>query len=318
MSKTKFPGIDEFTSQRIRRDMKDRHPHPRTPVGELSLVHEIRSIQAEDPIAVVEEAKGDRATDGEALAAVMYQRALVQSGLSHLGDFHQGMSAPEAESWLLQLGFKRVFQKRKSGSWTHQAWADPITGMVVAGDFGEGRTSVVCFVQFSPDLPGMTEKEEADWNIVVSRLFGGFASMSWFNPKRPHLNHSELHYPRSYPEVADAERLAWSNDFDAMPTEVVKERGQWVMVADSSPDAGLYSLMASLHRRNVRFSNPWEPVPRQEFTFTRIFDCKEDEIEENVQSSPTWFQVICKAALERVLADSAPKAAMFQSRDLGS
>lgn len=100
MSKTKLPGVDEFTSHRIRREVKDRHPDPRTTIGELSLVHEVRSIQSQDPIAVVEEAKGERATDGEALAAVMYQRALVQSGLEHLGDLHPGMSAPEAESLL--------------------------------------------------------------------------------------------------------------------------------------------------------------------------------------------------------------------------
>lgn len=306
MSKTKLPGVDEFTSHRIRREVKDRHPDPRTTIGELSLVHEVRSIQSQDPIAVVEEAKGERATDGEALAAVMYQRALVQSGLEHLGDLHRGMSALEAESLLQQLGFKRVFHKETSGSWTHQAWADPITGSVVAGDFGDGRTSVVCFLQFSPDLPSMTEKEEGEWNALVSRLFGGMASLSWFNPKRPHLNHSELHYPRSYPELDEAERLAWSKDFDAMPAAIVEERGQWVMVADSSPDAGLYSLMASLHRRNVRFSNPWQPVPHQEFTFMKLFDCAEEEIEENVQATPEWFQVICKATLERVIEERNP------------
>lgn len=130
MSKTKLPGVDEFTSHRVR---------PRTTIGELSLVHEIRSVQSQDPIAVVEGAKGSRATDGEALSVVMYHRALVQSGLEHLGDFHQGMSAPEAENFLEQLGFKRVFHKQKRGPWTHQAWVDPITGIAVAGDFGDGR-----------------------------------------------------------------------------------------------------------------------------------------------------------------------------------
>jgi hypothetical protein len=175
--------------------------------------------------------------------------------------------------------------------------------MAVAGDFGDGRTIIDCFLQFSPNLQRMSEKEEAEWNALVSKLFGGFAGLSWFNPKRPHLHHGELHYPRSYPEIDESTLRAWAKDFNLIPEEIATERGQWVIVADGRPEAGLYSLLATLHRRTVRFSNPWEPVPHQEFTFMKLFDCTEEEIEDNVLASPEWFQVICKAAESRILED---------------
>ncbi len=183
MSRKQFQGVDEFTGERIRKEVKTRHPEKQTLAFEFSLVNEIRDIQSIDPIAIAETVKGEPATDGEALASILYKRAQAHARLDHLGDFHCGMAGSDVEALLRQLGFKKAFQKGKSFG-THQAWADPLTGILVAGDFGERRTDITCYLQFSPNVPTMTEKEESEWNMLVDRIFGGFAGHSW-QPKTP-------------------------------------------------------------------------------------------------------------------------------------
>jgi hypothetical protein len=310
MSSKKFPGVDEFTGQRIRRDVKERHPDTRSLAGEFSLVNEIRTIQSTDAIKVVEDIKGEPATDGEALASALYKRAQAHARLDHLGDYHSGMSGVDVEAFLRQIGFKQVIRKEISFG-THQAWADPLTGILVAGEFGERRTRLTCYLQFSPNLPSMTEKEEADWNMLVERIFGGYAGHSWFNPKRPALHHGELHYARSYPEIDDVARKAWQDDYRSVPASILAERGQWVMVVEGQPEAGLHALMATLHRRDVRFCVPWEAAHMQEFTFRKIFDCEECEIEAMFDASPSWFKGIYGEAVARIVEElrlsSAPK-----------
>ncbi|TLX16205.1 hypothetical protein [Rhizobium sp. MHM7A] len=310
MSSKKFPGVDEFTSERIRRDVKEQHPEKQTLAGEFSLVNEIRTIQARDAIKVVEDIKGERATDGEAMASMLYKRAQAHARRDHLGDYHSGLSAADAEALLRQIGFKQAYRKEKRFG-THQAWADPLTGILVAGEFGERRTALTCYLQFSPNLPSMTEKEESEWNLLVARSFGGYAGYSWFNPKRPALHHGELHYARSYPDVDEVSRKAWQEDYRAVPASILAERGQWVMVADGQPEAGLHALMATLHRRDVRFCVPWEAAQMQEFTYQKVFDCEEGEVEAMFEVSPSWFKEIYRKSFARVVEDlqlkSAPK-----------
>lgn len=305
MSNEKFPGVDEFSSHRIRRDVKERHPDQHSLSGEAVLVHEIRGIQEADAIRVFEEIKGEPATDGEAFASVIHKRAQVHARLDHLGDFHGGMSTSESEAFLRQIGFKQVLRKEKR-SGVHQAWADPLTGIMIAGEFGGRRTDLICYFQFSPNVASMTEKEESDWNILVDRIFGGYSSHSWFNPKRPALHHGELHYARSYPDLDAAALEAWNADFLAIPESVLSERGQWVMVVDGAPTAGLHALMATLHRREVRFEVPWHPVAFQECTFKKVFACEENEIGSHFRVTPEWFQEIYAASVARVLEEMKP------------
>jgi hypothetical protein len=302
MSRNKLLGVDEFTSKRIRKDVKTRHSEKQTLAGEFSLVNEIRDIQGADAISVVETVKGETATDGEALASMLYKRAQAQARLDHLGDFHSGMAGSDVEALLRQLGFKQAFQKQKSCG-THQAWADPLTGVIVAGDFGERRTDLTCYLQFSPNVPTMTEKEESNWNMLVDRIFGGYAGHSWFNPKRPTLRHGELHYARSYPDVDQPSLNAWQDDYRAVPASILAERGQWVMVVDGQPSAGLHALMMTLHRRDVRFCVPWEAAHMQEFTFRQVFDCAEDQIGALFAESPCWFQDIYTQVVARIVED---------------
>ncbi len=81
------------------------------------------------------------------------------------------------------------------------------------------------------------------------------------------------------------------------------------MIVDGQPSAGLHALMTTLHRRDVRFCVPWEAAHMQEFSFGKVFDCDECEIEERFSASPSWFQGIYKAAVARVVEDLRAKAA---------
>lgn len=308
MSRNKLPGVDEFTSKRIRKDVKTRHSEKQTLAGEFSLVNEIRDIQGADAISVIETLKGEPATDGEALASVLYKRAQAHARLDHLGDFHSGMAGSDVEALLRQIGFKKAFQKVKSFG-THQAWADPLTGIIVAGDFGERRTDLTCYLQFSPNVPSMTEKEESEWNMLVDRIFGGYAGHFWFNPRRPALQHGELHYARSYPDVDEASLKAWQDDYRSVPAPILVERGQWVMIVDGQPSAGIHALMTTLHRRDVRFCVPWETAHMQEFTFRKVFNCEGQEIEAMFAASPTWFQDIYKNSVARVREELQARSA---------
>lgn len=307
MSRSHFPGVDEFTGARIRKEVKTRHPEKQTLAGEFSLVNELRDIQSIDPIAVVETVKGEPATDGEALASILYKRAQAHARLDHLGDFHSGMAGEDVEALLRQIGFRQALHKQKSFS-AHQAWADPLTGILVAGEFGERRTDLTCYLQFSPNVPTMTEKEESEWNMLVDRIFGGYAGHSWFNPNRPALNHGELHYAHSYSDLDEASLKAWQDDYRSVPASVLAERGQWVMIVDGQPSAGLHALMETLHRRDVRFCVPWEAAHMQEFTFQEVFDCEQWEIEEQFSASHCWFQEIYKASVARVVEDFRAKS----------
>jgi hypothetical protein len=310
MPSKKFPGVDEFTSERVRRDVRAQHPEQQTLAGEFLLVNDIRNIQGTDAVKIVEDIKGEPATGGEALASMIYKRAQVHARLDHLGDYHSCMSGADTEALLRQIGFKQVNRKDRSFG-THQAWADPLTGILVAGEFGDRRTGLTCYLQFSPNLPSMDEEEEADWNMLVERIFGGYAGYLWFNPHRPALHHGELHYARSYPDVDEVSLKAWQDDYRAVPASILIERGQWVMVADGRPEAGLHALMATLHRRDVRFCVPWEAAHMQDFTFRKVFDCEEDEFEAMFDASPSWFKDIYGKSFARVVedlqAESAPK-----------
>lgn len=145
-----------------------------------------------------------------------------------------------------------------------------------------------CYMQFSLNQPSMSEAEEARLNSWVSGLFGGSASTSWFNPARPHLNHSDLHYPRSYPEATAAELAAWQADYSAMPDWLAAERGKWVMIADGRLNAGLCSLMDTLDRRQVAYRIPWEVTHFGDHALADIFACGQNEVPDLAATLPAW------------------------------
>jgi hypothetical protein len=298
VSDKKFPGIDEFTSHRIRKDAKgDGHR------SDFELVSEVRFLQQTDPYQIAKETVSREPTDGEHLGSVLMQMAMSRARLEALGDLHKGATAAVAESFLAELGL-RCALKEPTGSMdgSFQIWAQPLTGVVVAGTLYPSRTELHTHCQWSPWVETMTEGEEADLTTTVSAIFGQSASYSFFNPDRPHLNHSALHYARSYEaELTPEEKVAWDASYAAIPDWVLRERGHWFLNISAGLEAGLWAPLASLERRQGKFLPRWSGNAKAGFMAE---DClgKED-CERRFDACPEWFKDIIAAAWDYALQD---------------
>lgn len=305
MSDRKFPGIDEFKSHRIRKDAKGNGQR-----SDFELTSEVRLIQQTDPYHMAKKTVGREPTDGEHLGAIHMQMAMSRARLEVLGDLHKGTSAAAAESFMTELGLRCAF-KEPTGfmDGSFQIWAQPLTGVVVAGTLYPSRAELHIHCQWSPWVDTMTEQEEANLTASVSAIFGQFASYSFFNPDRPHLNHSTLHYARSYEsELTPEEKAAWDASYTAIPDWVLRERGHWFLNISGGLEAGLWAPLASLERRQGKFKTKWSGNLNAGFMAE---DClgKKDERERRFEACPDWFKAIISEAWEYSLQDTASENA---------
>jgi hypothetical protein len=305
VSEKKFPGIDEFTTHRIRKDAKGNGQR-----SDFELTSEVRQLQDTDPYHIAKEIVGREPTDGAHLGAIHMQMAMSRARLEVLGDLHKGTSAAAAESFLAELGLRCALKEPtgyKDGSF--QIWAQPLTGVVVAGTLYPSHAELHIHCQWSPWVDTMTEKEEANLTASVSAIFGQSTSYSFFNPERPHLNHSTLHYARSYEsELTPEEMVAWDASYTAIPDWVLRERGHWFLNISAGVEAGLWAPLASLERRQGKFMPTWAVCLNAGFMAE---DClgKKDERARRFEACPDWFKAIISEAWESSLQNAANRSA---------
>lgn len=286
MSNQKFPGIDEFTSHRIRKDAQGDGNR-----SDSELTAEVRLLQDTNPHEIAKRGSGDAPSDAEYLAAIQMQSAMTKARLEVLGDLHTGKSSDDAEGFLKELGLRRALKEPLERDASFQIWAQPSTGVVVAGTLYPHRTELKIFCQWSPWLDSMTEKEEASLQESVDRIFGHSASFSFSNPERPHLNHSTLHYRGSYEdELTAEENAAWEASFSAIPGWLLRERGHWILSISAGIDAGLWAPLVTLERRG-KYMPVWSSCLD---TSLMAEDCLglESERDRRFEACPDWFQSI--------------------------
>lgn len=289
MSSKSFPGIDEFTSHRI---VKDAQGDGKRSDFELSA--EVRVLQSTDPYSLVRETLGREPTDGEHLGAIHMQMAMSRARLETLGDMHQGMSADAAEAFLTELGMRCALKEPAPMKGSYQIWAQPLTGVVVAGTLYPARTLLHAYLQWSPWLESMTEKEEAELTSSVRAIFGNSAGYAFCNPDRPHLQHGSLHYPSCYTDITPEERSSWEASYDAIPDRILRERGHWVLNVTAGIAAGLWAPLASLERRAGKFMPVWSACLNTAFMAEGVLG-QERERERRFDACPDWLKTIIGA-----------------------
>ncbi|MBY3158371.1 hypothetical protein HFO56_39415 [Rhizobium laguerreae] len=308
MTDKRFPGVDEFTSHRIRKDAQGDGSR-----SDFELTAEVRNLQEADPYEIAKSSSGDAPSDGEYLAAIQMQSAMTRARLDVLGDLHKGKSAEETEGFLTELGMRRTLKEQGDRDASYQIWAQPLTGVVAAGMLYPHRTELQIYCQWSPWLDSMTEKEEAALQDTVSRIFAHTATYSFSNPDRPHLNHSTLHYRGSYEDDLTAEEQeAWEASFNAIPEWLLRERGHWLLSISAGIDAGLWAPLVTLERRG-KFMPVWSSCLD---TALMAEGClgQETERERRFEACPDWFQEIIANGWEYSIQDKAERNARSSAK----
>lgn len=264
MSKKPFEGIDEFTSHRIRKDVGRNSALLDAGLSrEVVIAAETRLLASVDPMAVA--AQCENTTDpsmGSHLHAIRMKKAMLAARLEGLGDLRDGMTPEEVLSWMEKTSFVPAHvESIDGGRGIFAVWGDPETGIVVYGQVYEyGRLELTMSCQWSPNLDSMTETEESRLNLRLQNILGrDQLTHSWFNPARPHLNHSTLHYARSYPDIAGEEKLAWEEDYRKVPPSILKERGKWVALLSWPVRIGIATPLDALVSMGGLFQPRWHP-----------------------------------------------------------